>query len=468
MGQPAIAVKTHAFDGGLSSIAELGEYALPILGPGEPVSGFTMLTALRRLLASEVLENPGVVDDDPNKAFLGAYARPFKMNTLGRFGSVKGATGAEQCVGARLQARAGHRVPWTWLACTSVCATALGCSREPADTAPLSDGTMVVAPPARQMDASVPPVVMDSGTAAVTTADAGKPWTPVAPVCNGELPVMTTLDLRTGVEGVPDWSCYGAGVDAFDDGDAGVSEAATRMTAFRFYGWDKSVIQGTTVDVYWGRKTLGKPNATRTFEDDAGEILFPLPVGERHVSVHTQAVFRADSRYDISELRDYDVPIPGDGGTAMGYINLRDRRAIAALIFGAGGEVYDPAKALIMVPVHDCKDDDVGGVTVELVDTDTGAVVQDVVEQGQPRSAYLFNALPDRSCTFTSAGTNQAAWVMINAPVNVSGDSVTHGYKVRLKGRMNAAQAQPLVFAERVVELSAATTTVVRGYDRPR
>lgn len=118
--------------------------------------------------------------------------------------------------------------------------------------------------------------------------------------------------------------------------------------------------------------------------------------------------------------------------------------------------------------VHDCAGDDVGGVQVELVDTETGAVVRDVVEQGQPRSAYLFNALPNRTCQFTSAGTNQAAWVMINAPVNVSGDRVTRGYKVRLKGRMNAAQTQPVVFAERAVELSAATTTAVRAYDSPR
>lgn len=179
-------------------------------------------------------------------------------------------------------------------------------------------------------------------------------------------------------------------------------------------------------------------------------------------------MFRADSRYDISELRDYDVPIPEDGGTVMGYINLRDRRAAAALIFGPGGEVYDPDKALLMVPVHDCAGDDVGGVQVELVDAETGAVVRDIVEQGQPRSAYLFNALPDRSCEFTSNGNNQAAWVMINAPVNVSGDHVTHGYKMRLKGRTNAAQTQPLVFAERAVELSAATTTAVRAYDPPR
>jgi hypothetical protein len=214
-------------------------------------------------------------------------------------------------------------------------------------------------------------------------------------------------------------------------------------------GFPKSVIEGLTVDFHVGRTTVGAPAASRTFEPDAGEVTFPFPMNQRRVSIHTHALQRADSRFDISELRDYESPIPGDGGPVQGYIEL-------------------PDKAVLLVTVLDCAGQDVGGAQVELVDLETGVVVQSVVQQGLPRSAYLRYALPDPSCTYTSNGTNQAAWVMVNAPTNVSVDHIDHGYKVRLKGRTRADQPQPVTFAEQAVELSAGTTTAVRVYRSTR
>lgn len=359
-------------------------------------------------------------------------------------------------VGPGTRERKGRRLRATFIACMTVWFTAMGCGQERNPISPEDSASVPAMPERREMDAAVP--LADSGTGAQATAVADA-WVPDVPACNGELPVMKTRDLYTNIESDPDWSCY----DASDGEDAGVLQAATQNATFRFVGWEKSVIEGITVDFHWGPTTLGVPAASRTFEPDAGEVTFPIPAGQRRVSVHTHALHRADSRYDISELRDYDVPVPDDGGPLLGFIQLRDRRALAALVF-ASDEVYDPDKALLVALALDCAGEDVGGVQVELVEAETGAVVKDVVEQGQPRSAYLRYALPDPSCTFTNNGTNQAAWMMINAPINVSGDRTTRQYKVRLKGRMYQEQTQPVVFAERVVELSAATTTAVRAY----
>jgi hypothetical protein len=70
-----------------------------------------------------------------------------------------------------------------------------------------------------------------------------------------------------------------------------------------------------------------------------------------------------------------------------------------------------------------------------------------------PRAAYSLFALPSASCTFTTTGRSE--WMLLNAPVNVSGDKVTHAYRLRLKGRMRASDLEPVVLGEREVELFA-------------
>lgn len=360
-----------------------------------------------------------------------------------------------------------RKLHWVCLGCFSVWSAMTGCGHERRATAP-QDAAGIRAIP-EPTDAAVRPAMDASVVADASTTDASGLIS--ATDCSGELPVMKTRDPITNVERDPDWSCY-ATTDADDAGaadadDAGAADVATQIVTFRFLGFPMSVIEGLTVDFHVGRTTVGAPAASRTFEPDAGEVTFPFPASQRRVSIHTHALQRADSRYDISELRDYESPIPGDGGPVQGYIQLRDKRAIAALVFG-DDEPYDPDKAVLLVTVLDCAGQDVGGAQVELVDLETGVVVQSVVQQGQPRSAYLRYALPEPRCTYTTNGTNQAAWVMINAPTNVSVDRIGHGYKVRLKGRMRAEQPQPVTFAEQAVELSAGTTTAVRAYRSTR
>lgn len=55
---------------------------------------------------------------------------------------------------------------------------------------------------------------------------------------------------------------------------------------------------------------------------------------------------------------------------------------------------------------------------------------------------------------------------MVNAPVNVSGDEVTHPYRLRLKGRMRKSDVEPKVLGERAVELFKASITTVRLYEQ--
>lgn len=51
---------------------------------------------------------------------------------------------------------------------------------------------------------------------------------------------------------------------------------------------------------------------------------------------------------------------------------------------------------------------------------------------------------------------------MINAPVNVAGNSKGHSYRLRLKGRMRASDVAPVVLGEREVELFVGIMSVAR------
>ena len=112
--------------------------------------------------------------------------------------------------------------------------------------------------------------------------------------------------------------------------------------------------------------------------------------------------------------------------------------------------------------MRDCLGRDVGGAVFELIDGETDQPVQVATSGSGPRVAYQQFALPNPSCTFTSVGRSD--WMMLNAPVNVEGDKVTHRYRLRLKGRMRESDAEPKVFAEREVELFAGSITAVRLY----
>lgn len=76
-GQTSLTVKINGLqrDDMTRSIAELREYDLPVMTSDEPVQGFMLLTAQRKLIVNEALKNQDIRDDDPAKAFLVSYAR---------------------------------------------------------------------------------------------------------------------------------------------------------------------------------------------------------------------------------------------------------------------------------------------------------------------------------------------------------------------------------------------------------
>jgi hypothetical protein len=83
----------------------------------------------------------------------------------------------------------------------------------------------------------------------------------------------------------------------------------------------------------------------------------------------------------------------------------------------------------------------------------------EVGRPGAPSVGYSEFALPNPECTFTTPG--DGAWVMVNAPVNVSDGAKTHSYRLRMKGRMRESDREPVLLGEREVELFAGAITAV-------
>jgi hypothetical protein len=113
---------------------------------------------------------------------------------------------------------------------------------------------------------------------------------------------------------------------------------------------------------------------------------------------------------------------------------------------------------------RDCDGHDLSGAQFVLIDDETNAPVPLGSEAGTPHQAYSRFALPDPTCTFTDA--EYPAWMLVNAPVNVNADTKTHGYRLRVQGRMRASDREPVVIAEGEVELFSGVTTVIASLPR--
>ena len=272
--------------------------------------------------------------------------------------------------------------------------------------------------------------------------------------CSGELPVMSVLDVEHSVELEPDWTCY--------DGPPPDEPAPARQGSLSLA---KSVpalvdsVEGLKADVFFGPSTVGAPSATFTF-GASGIVELSLPAGVGNVSLHVHKLSRPDPRYDIAELREYDVPVPATGVIEASSALTAMHRLATNLVQASDPEA--PHTALLMAEARDCQGRDVGGARFTLLDADSGEAVPTSSMGDLPRPAYSQFALPNPECTFTTVG--RAEWMLANAPVNVSGDSITRRYKLRLEGRMREKDVEPRVLGEREVELFAGTTSIVRLY----
>jgi hypothetical protein len=218
---------------------------------------------------------------------------------------------------------------------------------------------------------------------------------------------------------------------------------------------------GATVDVFFAASTLGKPPVTRVF--DQSMVAIEVPEGTLALSARIHPLDRDMAALSLVESREYGIPLPEPGGVAEATFTLRDSRKLAADLVLAGGQP-DAARAYLVALARDCRGRDVSGAQFALIDGATNAPLAMDAGADSARSAYTRFALPDPACTFTNA--EQPAWMMVNAPVNTTGDAKTHSYRLRLQGRMRASDRAPIVFGEAEIELISGVITRIDSLPR--
>jgi hypothetical protein len=318
--------------------------------------------------------------------------------------------------------------------------------------------------------ASSSPVADSGAGAADATLDAAAAVTPDAAFvqrvddagggillgCTGDPPVMKYLDQQTNTELNPDWGCY---ADAGALADAGSAVPARRVTFH--LGPYPGVYDGVTADFFFGWSTLGAAAVTRVFANDSDAVTFDVPAGRDVVSAWIHALQADSSALSIEESREYGFAVPAGDASIEASGTIHDMRALTVNLVLEGGR-EDPAKSLLIADARDCLGRYVGGAQFELVDGETNLPVPTRTAPGAPVTGYWYFALPNAGCDYT--GSELAQWVMVDAPVNVTGDATTHSYRFRLKGRMHASDPAPVVLGEREIELFAGAITFVRLY----
>jgi hypothetical protein len=222
-----------------------------------------------------------------------------------------------------------------------------------------------------------------------------------------------------------------------------------------------TLIAGVSVDLFFGPSTLGAPAVTRVFEDYS--VMFEVPAGITSLSARVHALVRDNGTPALAEVREYGMPLPTGANSLEGFFALQASSKLAQSLALDGGQA-DPTKALLGALARDCSDRDVSGAQFELIDADTGTLVPTSSDPGAPRAAYSQFALPSVMCTYTVA--EAPAWMLVNAPVNIDGDSNTHAYRLRIKGRMRASDPKPVIFAEGDVELFPGVITRIDSLPR--
>lgn len=266
---------------------------------------------------------------------------------------------------------------------------------------------------------------------------------------------MKVLDTKMGVVVDQDWSCATESAPAPTTGDR-------QTLQFKLISLTPSDTAGVTVDFFLGGSTLDEPYATRTFEAASDHVSLDVPSGQSSLSIKVDALERDDPMRSIAELREYGLPIRSFAEPLQGFMLLSAQRALIVNLTERGMADDDRSKAFLIAYARDCGGHDVRGARFELLDDSTGLVVESASGAGLPHQTYLQFALPNPDCTFTSY--DQAAWVMINAPANTSDTGTTHGYRLRVKGRMHGSDMEPVSFAETQVEMVPGAITYTNLY----
>lgn len=374
----------------------------------------------------------------------------------------------------QLPARSGQL---SWLCALALCPQVASCGgREAEANLPPAGAT-------DQASAEATPDldILDNATSATTVhesgADAG--WAAdelVGVTCSGALPVMQLRNPTTNEPEMPDWSCHDASTRS--DADAGADDSLQAGTArtlgFQLFPQQLSQTperlegifawtSGATVDLFFGPSTLGPPAVTLTI--DQPSVTFEVPARVTQITTRVHALPRDNAQLSLIEWREYGVPLPQDEDHAavQGGFIIQGSRDLGLNLALEGG-MADPDKAVLFALATDCNGQHVSGAQLELIDDATGAPIATGTEPGDARAAYSHFALPDPSCTYSAA--EMPAWMLANAPVNVTDDTKQHGYRLRISGRMTERDTAPVVFAEGEVELFRGVLTQVDSLPR--
>jgi hypothetical protein len=356
---------------------------------------------------------------------------------------------------------AGSFVP-AWFACFAALgvATLAACGDddappEGADTGDRWDGGREPGPAA---DAAARDAATDA------RADVAVP--PIEPDrCSGELPVMQARIAATNEQVDPDWSCYDSAAPTPGDPelDAGPGSPTSLVTFSLEPALIAPLIGELAIDFFFGPSTLGAPSVTHGPGTGTNEVVLEVPYGVETLSARIHARTPNGPVLSVPEFREYGFPVSARARSRVtGYVALEvSRNLIVSSVLGRAPPP-DPERVLIVALLRDCQGREVSGGRFELLD-ETGAPVTDGTALDEPHSSYFQYALPSMvGCTYTS--NDQAAWVMVNAPSNVVGNTITHAYRLRLSGRMRASDSEPVVIGERALELFPGAVTFVRLY----
>ncbi len=305
--------------------------------------------------------------------------------------------------------------------------------------------------------------------------------------CAATIPVMQVRINNALV--APDWSCIGigtpkdagaggsggsagtdagaggaSGADAGTDAGGGSAGASadggpppnSNVFEVENFGAD-GLVADVDVDLFSGDGIVGKtpffsgttkgpstPNAPAELNN--GQLYFPHP-SNPILAYHVKAkVGVAQNFYGFFEV----VP-PPPGKVSGATVSPSLYQQLATFAVPIPGWTPPTDLGIVTAPIRDCSDDDVGGALFKLIDGATGKEVQSGTCARDPRFIYFDGSTPNTKCQYSDY--RQALSLVVNAPTNTDGANKGHVYKIQFFGRLRASDAQPVMFAEKSVEI---------------
>jgi hypothetical protein len=114
--------------------------------------------------------------------------------------------------------------------------------------------------------------------------------------------------------------------------------------------------------------------------------------------------------------------------------------------------------AIVTGPVQDCAGDDVGGTLVKFFDEGSGSEITPGTCERDVRYIYFDASYPNPKCTYTDY--RQSLFLIVNAEANASGPKQGAKFRIEFWGRLSDANAEPVKFAEKSIDIFANTVNV--------